>query len=399
MKKVVKVKLAMCGLIRNRNVLIQNRQDLSHVQRAIVKIGSSLLTDVDTGIHMSMVEHVAEQVFALQKAGVQVCVVSSGSVAIGRVHLGWLGKTLSVHEKQAAAAVGQSWLMASYGKAFAKYDIQVAQMLLTKDDLRHRRRYLNASNTSETLFSAGVVPIVNENDTVMVEEIKFGDNDNLGALVSMLVNADLFVMMTDVDGLYDANPNENQGAKHCSLVHSLDHDVMAMADDSDSEFGTGGMSSKLRAAEIATRGGVVAAIVGGQQKDVLTDLFSGKDVGTLFLCGEGRHSRHQHWIADVLHVAGQLHVDVGASQAIVHKGASLLPIGMTDVQGDFDKGECVEVVVDSEVIARGLCNYNSEDLRRVQGLSSQDMVKTLGYKDFTSVIHRDNLVLKVRGKP
>jgi len=378
--------------------VIKNRQDLSHVQRAIIKIGSSLLTDADTGIRMSMVEHVAEQVFALQKAGVQVCIVSSGAVAIGRVHLGWLGKTLSVHEKQAAAAVGQSWLMESYGKAFAKYDMQVAQMLLTKDDLRHRRRYLNASNTSETLFSAGVVPIVNENDTVVVEEIKFGDNDNLGALVALMVNADLFIMVTDVDGLYDANPNEYQDAKRCSVIHELNHDVMAMAGDSASEFGTGGMLSKLTAAEIATRGGVVAAIVNGKKNGVLRDLFAAQDVGTLFLCGEDRHSRHQHWIADVLQVAGQLHVDAGAAQAIVRKGASLLPIGMINVQGDFDKGECVEVVVDSVVIARGLCNYNSSDLKRVQGLSSQDMAKTLGYKDFTSVIHRDNLVLKVRGK-
>ncbi|MDQ6968333.1 MAG: glutamate 5-kinase [Mariprofundaceae bacterium] len=392
------MKRATNGRIRKANTVIKTRQDLSHVQRAIVKIGSSLLTDTETGIRMSMVEHIAAQVHAMQQMGVQVSIVSSGAVAIGCVHLGWLGKTLSVHEKQAAAAVGQSWLMQSYGKAFAKYNTQVAQMLLTKDDLRHRRRYLNASNTSETLFSAGVIPIVNENDTVVVEEIKFGDNDNLGALVALMVNADLLVMMTDVDGLYDANPNQYQDAKRCSMVDDLNDDVMAMAGDSDSEFGTGGMLSKLTAAKIATRGGVVAAIVNGQQRHVLIDLFSAKDVGTLFLCGEDRHSRHQHWIADVLHVAGQLHVDAGAAQAIVHKGASLLPIGMIDVQGDFDKGECVEVVADSMVIARGLCNYNSKDLRRVQGLSSKDMAKTLGYKDFTSVIHRDNLVLKVRGK-
>ncbi len=377
--------------------MIQTRQDLSHVQRAIVKIGSSLLTDANTGIRMSMVEHIAAQVYAMQQAGIQVCIVSSGAVAIGRVHLGWLDKDLSVHEKQAAAAVGQTWLIEAYRQAFAQYDVQVAQMLLTKDDLRHRRRYLNASNTSETLFSAGVVPIVNENDTVMVEEIKFGDNDTLGALVGLMVNADLLVMMTDVDGLYDGNPNEHQDAKRCSIIHELNHDVMAMAGGSDSQFGTGGMLSKLTAAEIATRGGVVAAIVNGQQQGVLTDLLSAKDVGTLFLCGEDRHSRHQHWIADVLHVAGQLHVDAGAAQAIIHNGASLLPIGMTDVQGDFDKGECVEVLADAVVIARGLCNYNSTDLRRVQGLSSQEMAKILGYKDFTSVIHRDNLVLKIRG--
>jgi len=373
--------------------VIQTRQDLSHVQRAIVKIGSSLLTDANTGIRMSMVEHIAAQVDAMQKAGIQVCIVSSGAVAIGRVHLGWLDKDLSVHEKQAAAAVGQTWLMEAYRQAFAHYDVQVAQMLLTKDDLRHRRRYLNASNTSETLFSAGVVPIVNENDTVMVEEIKFGDNDTLGALVSLMVNADLLVMVTDVDGLYDANPNEHHDAKRCSVIHALDNNVMAMAGDSDSQFGTGGMLSKLTAAEIATRGGVVAAIVNGHRQDVLQNLVEGKDVGTLFLCGEDRHSRHQHWIADILHVAGQLHVDAGAAQAIMHKGASLLPIGMIDVQGEFDKGECVEIVADAVVIARGLCNYNSKDLNCIQGLSSKDIEKALGYMDFTSVIHRDNLVL------
>jgi len=387
----------MYGWIRKYK-LIHKRQDLVHVQRAIVKIGSSLLTNAATGICTSMVEHVAEQVHALQQSGIQVCLVSSGAVAIGRVHLGWLGKNLSVHEKQAAAAVGQSGLMEAYGQAFAKYDIQVAQMLLTKDDLRHRRRYLNASNTSETLFSAGVVPIVNENDTVVVEEIKFGDNDNLGALVGLLVNADLLVMMTDVDGLYDANPNEDKAAKRCSMIHALDAHVMAMAGGSDSQFGTGGMLSKLTAAEIATRGGVATAIVNGQHANVLQALVTGEDVGTLFLCGDDRHSRHQHWIADVLKVAGQLHVDVGAAQAIVNNGASLLPIGMTNVQGNFDKGECVEVLHDSKLIARGLCNYNSEDLRRIQGLSSQDVEKALGYMDFTSVIHRDNLVLKVRGE-
>jgi len=374
--------------------VIQTRQDLSNVQRVIVKVGSSLLTDAKIGICQSMVEHIAAQVSAMQQAGIQVCIVSSGAVAIGRVHLGWLGKSLSVHEKQAAAAVGQSWLMAAYGKAFAKHDMQVAQMLLTKDDLRHRRRYLNASNTSETLFSAGVVPIVNENDTVVVEEIKFGDNDNLGALVALLVNADLFVMVTDVDGLYDANPNNDSNAKRCSIIDSLSQDVMDMAGDSESEFGTGGMLSKLNAAKIATRGGVATAIIDGQGKNELHALWTGEDVGTLFLCGEDRYSRHQHWIADILKVAGQLHVDSGAGQAIVNEGASLLPIGMTKVQGDFDKGECVEIVAENHVIARGLCNYNSEDLRRVQGLSSQDMAKTLGYKDFTSVIHRDNLVVK-----
>lgn len=375
--------------------MIQTRQNLALARRVVIKIGSSLLTDADTGVRMDMVQNIAAQVHSLQQLGIQVCLVSSGAVALGRVHLGWLGKTLSVHEKQAAAAVGQTWLMQAYRQAFSTYDIQVAQMLLTKDDLRHRRRYLNASNTGETLFSAGVVPIVNENDTVVVEEIKFGDNDTLGALVSLMIHADLFVMMTDVDGLYNANPNHDKHAERCSMIHALDDKVMAMAGDTDNQFGTGGMQSKLIASKIAIRGGVASAIINGHEQDVLNRLLTGEDVGTLFLCGTDRHSRHQHWIADLLHVEGQIHIDRGAAQALEHKGASLLPIGVVAVHGEFDKGDCVEVVVGDVVIARGLSNYNAQELKRIQGLASQDIESVLGYMDFKSVIHRDNLVLKI----
>jgi len=373
--------------------LIHTRQDLKHVRRVVVKIGSSLLTDVKTAIRMDRVQHIALQVHRLQESGIQVCLVSSGSVALGRVHLGWLGKELSVHEKQAAAAVGQPWLMAAYREAFAAYDMQVAQMLLTKDDLRHRRRYLNASNTSETLFSLGVTPIVNENDTVVVEEIKFGDNDCLGALVGMAVHADLLVMMTDVDGLFDANPNQHPSAKRCSIVPVLNEGIMAMAGDVGSQFGTGGMLSKLKATDIATRGGVAAAIINGQCDGALSKLMSGEDLGTLFLCGADRQTRHQHWITDILNVVGQVNIDAGAAKALWHGGASLLPIGIESVHGRFDKGECIEVVSEQGAVARGLCNYNAEDLCRIIGRSSQDIASILGYMDFSSVIHRDNLVL------
>ena len=378
--------------------MIHARNDLSKVRRVVVKIGSSLLTDASKGIRLDKINHIAWQISQLQAQGVQVCLVSSGSVALGRVHLGWLDKTLLVHEKQAAAAVGQPWLMAAYREAFSKYDQQVAQMLLTKDDLRHRRRYLNASNTSETLFSAGVLPIVNENDTVVVEEIKFGDNDALGALVCMAVHADLLIMMTDVDGLFDSNPNENPDATRCSLVRKLDDGVLSMAGDAGSVFGTGGMLSKLNAADIATRGGVVTAIVDGQQDGVLLHLLRGEDVGTVFLCGTDRQTRHQHWIADILNVVGQVMVDDGAADALYHAGASLLPIGVTAVQGRFDKGECVEIVSSDGVVARGLSNYNAEDLKRIVGCSTNDIEDILGYMDFNSVVHRDNLVLMGEGR-
>jgi glutamate 5-kinase len=289
--------------------------------------------------------------------------------------------------------MGQPSLMHAYKLAFAEYGIQVAQLLLTKDDLRHRRRYLNASNTSETLFSAGVVPIVNENDTVVVEEIKFGDNDTLGALVSLVVDAELMLMMTDVDGLFNKNPALHADAVRLSTVETVTPDVMQMAGDVGSSFGTGGMVSKLKAAKISTRGGVAAAIVNGHREGVLADFFSGMDIGTLFLCGEDRQSRRQHWIIDVLHPAGKIFVDAGAARAVVEGGSSLLPVGVIRVDGLFDKGECVELEGPEGVIARGLCNYNSDEMRKLTGVSSEKIEEILGYVDFTSVVHRDNLVL------
>ncbi|MDX8396073.1 MAG: glutamate 5-kinase [Mariprofundaceae bacterium] len=359
----------------------------------LIKIGSSLLTDAKDGIRMSVVQRLTQQIKAMQEQGMQVCLVTSGSVALGRVQMGWMGKHLSVHEKQAAAAMGQPSLMHAYKQAFSEQGLQVAQLLLTKDDLRHRRRYLNARNTSETLFEAGVVPIVNENDTVVVEEIKFGDNDTLGALVSLVIDADLMIMMTDVDGLFDGNPTENSQAKRLSVIEHITPDITAMAGDVGSEFGTGGMLSKLKAAKISTKGGVTTAIINGQELDALTSLFAGDDVGTLFLCGEDRQSYRMHWIADLLQATGTIFVDAGAVKAIVKDGGSLLPIGMVKVKGGFDKGECVEIVGPDGVVARGLCNYNAEDTTRLIGVNSDQIEAVLGYVDFTSMVHRDNLVL------
>jgi len=359
----------------------------------VVKIGSSLLTDSEAGIRMSVVERIAAEVAALQQKGIEVCLVSSGAVALGRVQMGWMGRKLSVHEKQACAAIGQPELMHAYKRAFAAHGIDVAQLLLTKDDLRHRRRYLNASNTSETLFSAGVLPIVNENDTVVVEEIKFGDNDTLGALVSLVINADLMVMLTDVDGLFDRNPAENADARRLLVVEHVTAEIMEMAGDVGSSFGTGGMVSKLKAARIATRGGVAAAIINGHLPRGMDDFLGGQDIGTLFLCGDDRQSRRQHWIVDLLHPVGTIHVDAGAARAIVEKGSSLLPIGMTAVDGVFDKGECVEIHGPDGIFAKGLCNYTGDEMRRLIGVASDRIESVLGYVDFTSVIHRDNLVL------
>jgi glutamate 5-kinase len=373
--------------------MIRSRTDLAGVRRIVVKIGSSLLANAETGVRQNVIDQLVDELVKYMAEGLQVAIVTSGSVALGRVQLGWLGRELTVHEKQAAAAIGQPKLMRAYARSFARHGHSVAQMLLTRDDLRHRRRYLNASNTSETLFSAGVVPIVNENDTVMVVEIKFGDNDALGALVSLLIDGDLLVILTDVDGLYDKNPTAHADAQHIGLVEHLGAEHMAMAGDAGSSFGTGGMTSKLKAVRVATKGGVAAAIIDGRQAGALRRLLAGEDEGTLFLYGVDRQTRRQHWIADVLHPAGEIHVDAGAAHALLKRGGSLLPVGVIAVHGVFDKGDCVEIIAPSGVIARGLCNYTAEEMRRIQGHASDDIKSLLGYHDFSSVVHRDNLVL------
>jgi glutamate 5-kinase len=378
--------------------MIRSRADLAGVRRIVVKIGSSLLADAKTGVRQDVIDQLVDELVGCMAQGIQVALVTSGAVALGRVRLGWSNRQLTVHEKQAAAAIGQPQLIRAYAQSFERHGHSVAQMLLTKDDLRHRRRYLNASNTSETLFSSGVVPIVNENDTVVVVEIKFGDNDSLGALVSLLIDGDLLVMLTDVGGLYNKNPALHDGAQRIGLVEHLGAEHLAMAGDVGSSFGTGGMASKLEAARVATKGGVAAAIIDGRQAGTLTRLLSGEDEGTLFLCGVDRHTRRQHWIADILHPAGQIHIDKGAARALQQRGSSLLPVGVVSVHGVFDKGDCVEIVAPSGVIARGLCNYTAEEMRCIQGHVSDDIESLLGYSDFSSVVHRDNLVLSQSGK-
>jgi len=373
--------------------MIRSRDDLSRVHRLVVKIGSSLLAETHAGMQQDRVERFADEIAALHAQGMEIVIVSSGAVALGCVHLGWVGRALSVHEKQAAAAIGQPVLMHAWKQAFARHAIGVAQMLLTRDDLRNRRRYLNASNTSETLFSAGFIPIVNENDTVVVREIKFGDNDNLGALAGLLIDADLLAIMTDVEALFSADPSANADARRIDMVDAITPDIMDMAGEAGSDFGTGGMASKLKAARIATRGGVAAAIISGHEEGRLSALLRSEDVGTLFVCGTDRQSRRQHWIAEVLPVSGRIIIDKGAELAIVERGASLLPVGVIEVEGMFDKGECVEIAGESGVIARGLCNYHAEEMRKMVGVARDRIEAVLGFRDFSSVVHRDNLVL------
>ena len=384
--------------MQRRRLQIRQRSELSHVRRLVLKIGSSLLTDPQTGVNQATIERVVAQVCQLRQRGVAVCLVSSGAVSLGRVTLArhrpaWLTRPLRVHEKQAAAAIGQPALMQAYHQAFARKHIDVAQMLLTRDDLRHRRRYLNASNTAETLFAADVVPIVNENDTVVVAEIKFGDNDALAALAARVIDADLVVLATDVDGLYDGPPNASD-SRRISEVPRIDERIRQMAGGSGSAFGTGGMASKINAADIATRAGTALAIIAGNDDRALDALLDGEDVGTVFWCHDDRHNRRQHWIAELLTAEGVLFVDAGAEQAMCQRHASLLPIGLTAVQGSFDKGECVEIRnTRQQLIAKGLVNYNHHELASIQGLDSEAIQQKLGYLDYPEVVHRDNLVI------
>jgi len=379
--------------------MIHSRIDLTSVRRVVIKIGSSLLADPEHGIRQDVIDRLVDELQTVMQDGKDIVIVTSGSVAIGRVRLDWLDRELSVHEKQAAAAIGQPQLMQAYAKAFARHGRVVAQMLLTKDDLRNRRRYLNASNTSETLFSVGVVPVVNENDTVVVSEIKFGDNDNLGALVSLVIDADLLVMLTDVEGLYDRNPDKHPDANRISEIDQLEEKHETMAGDAGSSFGTGGMASKLSAARVATRAGVAAAIISGKKEGALTRLLTGEDEGTLFFCGIDLQTRRKHWISGLLKSAGEIHIDLGASTAVQEHGCSLLPVGVVAVDGVFDKGDCVEIIGPDGKIGRGLCNYTAEEIRKIMGKSSSEIETILGYRDFTSLIHRDNLVLSDILKP
>ncbi|RMH51728.1 MAG: glutamate 5-kinase [Zetaproteobacteria bacterium] len=376
--------------------MIRRRSEIGRAGRLVIKIGSALLADRNGGVQLPRMERIASEVARLHASGKEVCLVSSGAVALGALHLGWSGRALSLHEKQAAAAVGQPLLMRAWGDAFADHGLTPAQMLLTKDDLRHRRRYLNASNTSRTLFAAGVVPVVNENDTVVVEEIKFGDNDALAALTALVLEAGLLVLMTDVDGLHDADPRRHPDARRIGEVHRWNEALLHTAGGPTDPggFGTGGMESKLKAARVALRGGVATAMIDGRDGTALTRLLRGEDVGTIFYCSDDRASRRRHWIAEVLRPAGRVTIDAGAAHALQRRGGSLLPVGVRAVSGVFDKGECIEVVdEEGRPIARGLVNYTSEEVRRLCGVPSDRIEEILGYVDYTSIIHRDNLVL------
>ncbi len=373
--------------------MFERKAYLSRVRRLVIKVGSAVLAD-EEGLSRAVVENLASEISRFMRQGYEIVLVSSGAIACGRRKLDIPERNFTLQEKQALAAVGQSALIQAYEEAFSRYAQPVAQILLTREDLEDRQRYLNARNTLRVLLRWRVLPIVNENDTVAVEEIQFGDNDLLSAMVVGLVEADLLICLSEVDALYERDPREDPAARPVPLVTRITPEIEAMAGQKPGRFGRGGMVSKLRAARMVTSLGVPMIIAPGRTPLVLERIFSGEDLGTLFLPERKTISPRKFWIAHHLKPEGKLYLDRGAVEAIVKRGKSLLPAGIKAVEGEFPRGACVECVDESgRVVALGLSNYSSEELRCIAGVRSCEIPEKLGFKGKEEVIHRDNLAV------
>lgn len=365
----------------------------SAARRVVVKAGSGVLTGKD-GLNLSAVEAISGNLCGLMDKGIEIIFVSSGAIAAGKKKIGMAGQSLDLPARQAVAAIGQSDLIMEYENAFARCGKKVAQILLTADDLSNRRRYLNARNTINTLLSWKVVPIINENDTVVVEEIRFGDNDNLAAMIALLMDADLLINLTDIDGLYDKDPRVHTDARLIESVSAISRKMEEAASTIPGALGTGGMLSKVKAAKKVIASGVPMVIANGCRPDVLPALFAGKATGTFFKPKAHKLSSRKRWIAFSLKPKGTLVVDDGAAAAVVRKGKSLLPSGISDVVGDFGMGAPVTLVNrQGEKLGVGLVNYTASDIRCIVGLKSCDIANALGNKPYDEVIHRDNMVV------
>jgi glutamate 5-kinase len=370
------------------------KKTLAKGRRIVVKVGSSILASVEGGLHYDVFSRLTKEISELKRQGFEIVLVSSGAIAAGMEKLGYKTRPQAITQKQATAAVGQTRLMNIYESYFSRYQQMVAQVLLTHDDLSHRRRFLNARNTLLTLLELGIIPIINENDTVVVEEIKFGDNDNLSALITNLIGADLLIILTDIEGLCDSDPRENPNARCISLVEDIDVDTREIAGGTKSETSVGGMLSKIQAAQKASRFGIPTVVARGTKEEVLHQILKGKEIGTLILPkGEALSSR-KHWIAFNPKPKGDLILDDGAKKAIIQKGKSLLPSGVVKIKGGFDRGDLVTCLGPrGKEFARGLVNYNAMELEKIKGLRSDQIESVLGYKYSDEVIHRDDLVV------
>ncbi|RZB30278.1 MAG: glutamate 5-kinase [Desulfobacteraceae bacterium Eth-SRB1] len=362
-------------------------------RRVVVKIGSGVLTE-DNRLNLKVVRSISRQICCLIDGGMEVILVSSGAMASGIGKVGLSKRPDEIPKRQAIAAVGQAGLIMEYEKAFAGYGKKVAQILLTSEDLSSRKRYLNARNTLSTLLSWQIVPIINENDTIAVEEIKFGDNDNLAAMITMLMDADILINLTDIDGLYNRDPRSNPDAELIPVVSIIKKSIEKLASDIPGALGTGGMITKINAAKKLTAAGIPMVIAGGAKPDILKKIFSGKENGTFFVPKKKKLAGRKCWIAYSLKSRGVIKIDSGAASAILKKGKSLLPGGIIGVEGEFSVGAPVEFKKDdSRTLGTGLVNYSAADIRKIMGLRSGKIKGCLGYKPYDEVIHRDNLAI------
>lgn len=377
------------------DTMISRNEMLKAVDRVVVKAGSGILTRGD-GLDRRAINDLSNDICELRKAGIQVILVSSGAIASGLKKIGLTRRPESLSQKQAAAAVGQSSLMMAYERAFGRHGQKVAQILLTRDDLNNRVRYLNARNTLFALLAWKIVPIINENDTVAVEEIKFGDNDNLSAMVTSMTESRLLINLTNTDGLYDGDPRTNRDARLIPVVEKVDSKVRKYANNIPGISGTGGMASKVRAAQRVALAGVPTIIANGRSPGILRRIFTGEEEGTLFLPQKTRFRRRKHWIAFTKSLKGEIVIDRGAERAVVVGCKSLLPSGIKEVKGRFNLGDSVLLVNEEDrELAVGLVNYHSGDIRKIMGLKSEEIEARLGYKHDDEVVHRDNMVITV----
>jgi glutamate 5-kinase len=370
------------------------RRPLSRIRRVVVKVGSGLVTTPGEGPSSEQIGRIAADVSALVHERREVALVTSGAIATGVARLGLEARPRSIPEKQAAAAVGQSALMWEYEQAFKKHGIAVGQVLLTGQDIADRSRYLNARNTLLALLRFGVLPVINENDTVAVDEIKVGDNDNLAALVAHLIDADLLVLLTDVDGLYTGNPQHDASARRLETVEAITDEIQHMVYDASARVSVGGMATKLQAGQKASASGIPMVIASGREAGVLPRLLKGEPLGTYFQPRDDRLAARKRWIAFAVPPQGRLAVDAGAKKALTERGKSLLPSGVVAVEGQFRAGEVVALTLgDGAEFARGLVSYDADEVRRILGAKTADIERLLGYEGVDEVVHRDNLVI------
>jgi glutamate 5-kinase len=369
------------------------RKQISNSRRLVIKVGSALVTDNGAGLSQQFITNLAAQMAELREQGKEVLLVTSGAIAAGMQRLGWAKRPSAMHELQAAAAVGQMGLATAYEGAFAKHGINTAQILLTHEDLADRTRYLNARSTLQGLLEFNVVPIINENDTVVTDEIKFGDNDTLGALVANLIEADVLIILTDQQGLYSADPRSNPDAVFIHEGKAEDKQYESMAGGAGTGISKGGMITKIKAAQRAARSGTHTLIASGRESDILPRLIKGEQLGTLLYATSSPLAARKQWLADHLQLAGSVTLDTGAVNAL-QSGKSLLPVGVKQVSGEFERGAAIACRdINGREVARGLTNYSSSESRRIAGHASNEIEDLLGYVDEEVLIHRDNLVL------